>query len=144
MNIERIDQVISSIKGEIEKTKALGFNMDYFMSQSDEQYCLDRSNRGCGTVACIAGHAYALKHREMPITPVSGIYNRSPDEYWSIPAIAREWLELDGETAHDLFHARLPIGVFRSTKLQDIQPEQAIQVLEHLKATGEVDWSIVL
>ena len=144
MNIERIDQVISSIKGEIEQTKTLGFNMDYFISQSNEQYCLDRSNRGCGTVACIAGHAYALKHQEMPIAIVSDVYDKSPGEYWSIPAIAREWLELDENTANDLFYARLHDESSGHIFLGEVEPAEAIQVLEHLKATGEVDWSIIL
>lgn len=125
MNIEHIDQVIASIKGEIELTKKVGFNMlQYFMQRPD----LDQTHRHCGTVACIAGHAQLLQEA---MTGRNGERSRH---------LGMKFLGLDGGEADDLFYGysggmQLP--------LERITSEQAIEVLEHLKTTGEVDWSVV-
>lgn len=139
MNIERIDQVIASIRGEIKQTETLGFNMNFFLTTADEPEeesdAPDLSGRGCGTIACIAGHAYALRHADK--SPEHLKSELGAFDQWSIQGQAEAWLDLEHEQAQTLFYGR------GGPDLEHIQPEQAILVLETLKRTGTVDWSIV-
>lgn len=123
-NADAIDRTIDSIRGEIEATKDVGFNMmDFVWETSNPEH--DKSGRHCGTVACIAGHA----------SFASGA-GRS-DARTSAYGIGREFLEITDAQASKLF-VWLPHGL----SLSDVTPEQAIRTLEHLRDTGEVDWTV--
>lgn len=131
MNIDRIDQVIASIKGEIDRTKDAGFNMTHWVSKAgDFADTNDKSNRGCGTVACIAGHAYMLSDKRRTVQTFS-INNDRRDI--DVAGIAARWLGIDSYIAYHLFHSP-------RHRRDEITLEQAIKVLEGLKATGQVDW----
>ena len=69
----------------------------------------------CNTVACLAGHA-ALLAPSTPDTKDTPIYN-----------IAVNWLELDHNTAKELFYAESPLWKGRDSTL-----ENAIEVLQEL------------
>lgn len=133
MNTDRIDQVIASIKGEIEHTKTLGFNMDVFCYTTNDMED-DMTGRGCGTVACIAGHAFHLSNTRRKAANTAK--KRLPG--YEFTDAAADWLELDETRASALFYAK---GAGKD--MSYIKPEEAIAVLENLKATGEVDWSQV-
>lgn len=124
----RIDQIIASIKGEIELTKNVGFNMrDFFGNTYSKDD--DKSGRNCGTIACIAGHAHLLAD--------GTDYLQSPNTSWMV---AKEFLDLTGTKANDLFYGHCRNG---NVDLNEVKPEHAIEVLEELKKTGDVNWSVV-
>lgn len=79
----------------------------------------------CGTVRCIAGHCKLLFHDVIPDLV-----------WWNTEASSREVLGLTWNQGHRLFlgaiSARLTYGVTRN---------EALQTLDHLMATGKVDWS---
>lgn len=81
--------------------------------------------RGCGTTACVAGHAIIL----------AGLAG-SPEAIEDLPRFsttAQEWLELDDEDANELFYGG--IGVLATAPM-------AARVVRRLAQTGEVDWSV--
>lgn len=122
-NAENINKVIASIRGEIEATKDVGFNMSDWVGPAEIE-ADDRTGRNCGTIACIAGHAYL----------VSGGEDRDATSDDVVPA-AQEFLDLKSGSADELFYA---YGSGES--MYDITSEQAIRTLEHLRDTGEVNW----
>lgn len=117
MNRENIQKVRDHIAG----LPAANFDMgDYGRSEP------------CGTVACIAGWVDIVVGAHAEPTGIS--------------SNARDLLDLNSSQAFDLFwakdHTRLdefdnPVSRWEAT------PAQAVQVLDHLLATGEVDWSII-
>ncbi len=82
----------------------------------------------CGTCGCIAGHALAAL---------------APDD--AVPAspgfAAAQLLQLSTEQRYDLFEPDPGTGL--SIARSDVSRDQAVAVLDHLIATGEVDWSII-
>lgn len=121
-NAEHINQVIASIKGEIGNT---GFNMGDFITDDEP----DLSGRSCGTVACIAGHAYILATKN---EPRSGFLKS-----YEVETEAIVFLGLEDVDSDDLFY-----GHGSTAPLSKITPEQAIRTLEHLRDTGEVSWEV--
>ena len=77
---------------------------------------------GCGSPACIAGHAAAMLG--------TGIVTNS-----NADRMAMEFLGIDWHEAHDLFDS-MPNTYFEN----DPSPKDAACVLRHLAATGKVDW----
>lgn len=134
-NAENINKVIASIKGEIEATKKLGFNMSYPI-QNDR---MDRSGRGCGTIACIAGHAYVNTLDVKRGTIVKLAYTF---EWGKLFKVAQDELGLTYEEREKLFFAVDPDSEEELADLDEITPEQAIRTLEHLRDTGEVSWKV--
>jgi len=136
MNVAHIDMVIASIKGEIERSNALGFNMATFVTDrvNSRPDLSDHSQRDCGTVACIAGHAAFLSNKKRTVRSLL----REHYKYLGIKEIVRRWLGLSQDDAVALFY----VEEARIT-LYKIIVKQVIQVLEHLKATGKVDWTII-
>lgn len=140
MNVDRINQVIASIKGEIARTEKLGFNMNFFLKKAEDEESVDLTGRSCGIIACIAGHAYAvLRDNESP----EDIDPANSTEYWDIPHVAQLWLDISPEDADLLFYAQGEHGHVGSViLLEDITPALAIRTLEHLRDTGKVDWQL--
>jgi len=117
VNVENILKVADAI--EKHSIPDLGFNMSYaFDAVGPED---DRSGHSCGTVACIGGwtNVVLAKSGNLPI------------------AAAQRRLELTDRQADALFY---PLGYWRVDN--DYTPSQAVAVLRHLAATGEVDWTI--
>jgi hypothetical protein len=77
----------------------------------------------CGTIACIAGWA---KHLLNP----SAVHAETA---------AINALGLTKEQAYELFWLGDRLG---PDPLWDAGPQQAVSVLDHLIATGEVDWTV--
>jgi hypothetical protein len=135
LNVDAINNVIASIRGELEVTKDIGFNMDYPLSSVGALSALgdykipDHSSRGCGTVACIAGHAAVL-----------ALNGGRPLNKWDVFDIASDYLGIRRLDQNELFYAySLPNG-----SLGKIHPEQAIRALEILRDTGEIDWQTAI
>lgn len=149
-NNENIDKVIASIKGEIEATKIIGFNMAEFI----DGYESDQSERGCGTTACIAGHAAMLSadfkfSTEDSEADVSGEFldamlgsegrSKGASLIDAFVKTGAKFLGLHSRAASSLFYPKIDGG----ERLDEITSEEAIEVLENLKKTGKVDWSII-
>jgi len=141
MNRENILAVADAI--EKHSIPDLGFNMGWLISASDgRSYKADRSGKGCGTVACIAGHAYALQHGVMRLPAEQHHFDQQAD-----------WLGLSKSEARELFFAGSVCEIQRAAdggwvdakaELTTITPSQAVSVLRHLAETGEVDWDRAL
>ncbi|MGV1754885.1 hypothetical protein [Agrobacterium sp. CG674] len=90
----------------------------------------DKLGRGCGTVACIAGHAF------MCANPF-GIRPSAETDADEIETAAAEFLGLDTDTARHLFYD-LP----EHCLLEDVSAEAAIDTLQRLAQTGIVHWNL--
>lgn len=127
MNIDNINKLINHLK----KIGPQNFDMGdwlrgYPNKKKASEVMIDMESKGgCGTVACIAGHAAILCAAESD-------YDDNLEEYELIEDIARDWLDLDWEDANTLFYRTDP----------RIKPSDAIPVLESLRDTGVVDWSV--
>lgn len=121
INVENILRVADAI--EHHSIPDLGFNMfDYTMDAGDLAHfgVSDMSGHNCGTTACIAGWALAVRDE-----------GKLPDVE-DYHAEAANFLELPLRTSEALFlHWN-----------DGTTPAEAVAVLRHLAATGEVDWSI--
>ena len=92
------------------------------------------SARECGAVCCIAGAAVLLSG-PLP-QETADLLEETGDVSWSfLHTEARSLLGLGPSAAKALF---VPEG-FTSPQ---IRPAHAVKVLEHLRDTGEVDWSV--
>lgn len=105
---------------------------------------IDLPEHWCGTTACLGGWAAILRIESegykwqltayndlIHIDPVNGqeeLIHETPGQY------GRKWLGLGEDTAHALF-----VPVYSAHF--NARPHQAVLVLEHLRDTGEVDWS---
>lgn len=132
-NAEHINQVIASIRGEMEVTKNVGFQMEDYICPNDDNCPIgyDTTGRNCGTVACIAGHAHLIAND-----------GRTWGSGGEVHSSGQHFLELDNEDANNLFYAwgaRDENGNLRD--MRKIPPDRAIRTLEHLRDTGEVDWN---
>lgn len=124
-NAENVALVIGAIKGETE----IGFNMaSYVCSTSLDLE--DKTDRGCNTIACIAGHAYLFATANNP----EAAMDEDPDE---IELVAGAWLGISEDEARHLFYD-LPIGF----ELKDISAAAAIETLQRLAETGVVKWRL--
>lgn len=130
MNVEHINQVADAI--EQHTIPWLGFNMSSYKAN---KYA-DRSNHDCGTTACIAGWANAIR---------LGLTENTPDEYgWCRHTGAALWLGLSENQADDLFYARNHPDYWENgyAAWDTISADQAVRTLRHLAKTGEVDWEV--
>lgn len=121
MNKQRIKELIDRLKS----IKPKHFDMGTYGSGIENE---------CGTVACIAGHAFIMAFGERDLLRSNNINAR-----------AQEFLGLSLSDALDLF---VPVLVKDSKgnfhpiiDEKGIGPEHAVKVLEHLLETGTVDWS---
>lgn len=130
VNSAHIALVIQSIKGEIaEGSERVGFSMNTYCSDP-EALVVDMTGDDCGTVACVAGHAYLLA-KQFNITEAKGA---DCDE---IEDVAAAFLGIEGDDAAHLFYD-LPVEI----DLQQVTPEMAIETLTRLAETGLVEWRI--
>lgn len=140
MNTEHLLAVADAI--EHASIPDLGFNMCDFLAAADQQHP-DHSGRACGTVACIGGWAYSLaKHA----TPPAYVERYSPAAQ-DVFDTARDFLALTEESAERLFFVEgLKSDGYGADDedLERITPAQAVAVLRHAAATGEIDWARVL
>jgi hypothetical protein len=81
----------------------------------------------CGTAGCIAGWAFALQNQKSKDT-IDAL-----TEDYAVDDFAGAWLGLDADTADQLF-------VPQRISLHAITRAHAVRALDHLLATGEVDW----
>lgn len=95
-------------------------------------------NHDCGTCACIAGWAATLVPHELTdVTP----------EDVNMIDLGRKLFGLSQHQATDLFApwANSAAGLHPSwiTQAGNIPPRAGAMVLDHLLATGDVDWSVI-
>jgi hypothetical protein len=113
-NIENINKVIDAIRHQ--KELGVFFDMGSFITKTHV----------CGTAACIGGFAAICAKGS-----VQDILN-GPSY---IDDIGAEFLDIDEATVMDLFYPSAnPYGYMATA-------DNAIAVLEHLRDTGEADWS---
>lgn len=127
MNVENILKVADAI--ERHEIEWLGFSMNSWFDENEPK---------CGTTACIAGWAVAVevgqdaierildkqRSSEISLSRIDLVDGRPVDER------AIEFLGLDYSQCDGLFYE------------WNANATQAVAVLRHLAATGEVDWSI--
>jgi len=103
----------------------LGFHLEDFKRDEAKDY----GGHICNTVACVAGWVVWANE---PKT-----FKRLPDN--AISNAAEKILELSYEQTEDMFLPSLPKGMAWS----HCTPEHAIQMLEHFRDTGRVDWGVI-
>ena len=125
-NVENINKVIEAIRSAgTGKYEGLGFNMaSWYVKDGNFP---DRSGHKCGTVACIAGWAWAVSP-ENKNGPLS-MFNRGYLFH------GRKFFEISPEQAGRLFTPNF-------VDLSEITVDQAVETLERLRDTGEVVWDI--
>ena len=130
VNVANVNRVIEAIRLGSKARPGMGFNMNYWQSEPDDYSSIvDKSGRGCGTVACIGGWCNLLEEHDTGTPRISSSRK------------AAEFLGIDDITAaEDLFYPDFAI----TTDYDSITADQAIAVLEHLRDTGEVDWARVI
>lgn len=135
INVENILRTADAI--EQGSVRGLGFNMMYWMS--DTGVAPDqRPDHACGTTACIAGWAVTvMKRRAEAPRDIDGFAIKIYRRDGGFMAAAADWFGLEGKDAYNLFYAQ-GSGLLRS----QVTSAQAVAVLRHLAATGEVDWTI--
>jgi hypothetical protein len=158
VNVENINKTIARIRA----NKNFKFNMADW-GDHDEQV-FDNNKHPCGTSACIAGFA-SLASGSVPIVKEIFTYWTGHDEEKSIEVdvmkfdeaadngysgafdVGRNYLGLTEDQADALFiPSRKYIGdtnghIFMGPDFFAATDEDAIRVLEHLRDTGNVDWS---
>lgn len=148
MNVENILKVADAI--EKHELEWLGFNMATYYDADAEH--------ACGTTACIAGWALALKAKEDgkdadKIADILfqaeldlkqrnyGMGNEDPYR-GTIPFLAAEYLGLTDTAGNPDKHSRLFLGVPYRLMRDEVAADTAVKVLRHLAATGGVDWNV--
>ena len=139
MNVDNIQLLINKIS-----TLSRGHNT----GPDEKAFDMSSVLHDCGTPACIAGWALALRlQSEGPelesMIDEYRVAHPEVRERASIMlgtemSIARDFLGLDNGRAKDLFHADGVSSFF----WEKIEPEAAVKVLQHLINTGKVDWSV--
>jgi hypothetical protein len=122
INVANIDTLINALK---EEEIAAHFNMTSFCSVFDPINKTDFFN-ACGTTACIAGMIAFLENEV--IDPHRYDFERKGAAY----------LGLSRKDCGELFYAWTEDVL----EFDQITTEDAIKVLENLKETGIVDWSV--
>lgn len=147
VNEANIRKIIDWIK----KDQAVHFKMGGWVS-----YLLDNDDRPtkyveCGTAFCIGGYANLLRLQEAGEDPLAVVSSEDEDGYYGNEFLrqfvdqgaAAAWMGLDCRSAHHLFMA-ITYSNRGIAEIDSLEPsrraEVAIDVLENLIATGEVDW----
>lgn len=123
MNLENANLLLNYLR---KLPAGIGFNMFYYYHKIDDKSkIIDYSGHNCGTVACIAGHAFYLMTGR-PIVACEDVNK------------VVEWLDLSDEEAKNKFTAS---SSDKSRNLMNITYEQSILALERLIA-GVDYWKI--
>lgn len=122
MNKERILHLADAIET---GSEILGFNMNYEYATLDDPSC-DKSDHGCGTVACILGWTVHLFCKRPTLCQLQDRH------------LAASLLAINEDKAYHLFYPSQRYGV----KYSEVTPQKAARVLRHLAETGKVDWSV--
>lgn len=129
MHIKRINKLADTIEA---GHPEVGFNMRTYGNRSGDY--TDRSGRGCGTVACVAGWAIALFSLNGRGQAVKE--QRVGSAGWKGAFFtASDLLGLDDMTASALFQPE-------TVAWYKITPAIAAKTLRHLAKTGEVVWDV--
>jgi hypothetical protein len=125
----------------LEKIRPANFDMDCWVlgpalnsvERKDIQHVQTMVNQmettgGCGTTACIAGHAAIIGFAWGEI----GGFN-----YGTVADNAKEWLGLDDDQADKLFLPESRSGGTRQATIPKV-----LSVLKNLHDTGRVDWKV--
>lgn len=123
----------------LEKIRPDNFDMDtwvlgpalYSIMRADRQHVQTMVNQmettgGCGTTACIAGHAAIIG---FALGEIGGF------NYGTVADNARDWLGLDDDQADKLFLPESRTGGTRQATIPKV-----LSVLKNLRDTGRVDW----
>lgn len=141
MNKRNILKVAKAIEDAAKKQEGLrgeiGFNMNVVAAHDGHGDHVDT----CGTVACIAGWAYAIRYPSVTaarlVKVADGAAFLGLHMEHRVPSIAARFLGLSDDEALALF---APDSLLISYR--DITPAHAVAVLRHLAKTGKVDWSV--
>lgn len=135
VNKKNVLKVADAIENATLVKRGIGFNMAYFAETPTAKYP-DHID-GCGTICCIAGHAFALKHPRMSARKIRNIEA-------DIHGEAQVWLGLNHNQTSELFY-HVPEDPGPSwdfeTRRSSITPQEAVRTLRRLAETGRVDWS---
>lgn len=125
MNKERILEVADAI--EQASIPNLGFNMAWWFLEAGTDYDMSKKHQ-CGTVACIAGWTYAVKHRGDP-----ELLNLMKINKDAICGEAQAYLDVSEKDAGHLFVESCN---------NDPDDKYAVRVLRHFAETGNVEWNL--
>jgi hypothetical protein len=109
------------------KSFGIGFDITTYFGTGDRAH-------ECGTVACIAGHAYLMKLKEEGVHSKMLKVQAAADECF-IPEKAQKYLGLTDEQGFDLF-----LGFIHKYHLAGITPKKAATVIRRFVETGKVEW----
>ena len=143
MNEEKIKKLIDHLKRIDERA----FDMEHWLIPVSKVYSAESSfytinyvdamaktrredlpeDEWCGTAGCLAGHTCMLFYEEAK--ELARVFGH-------IPVVAADILELEPNVSNYLFTPR------NVDDLKSLTLPQAIVVLEHFLATGEVDWTL--
>lgn len=126
MNRERILQLADEIEAMPYKNLT-GFADSGWIGSNEQPTGFNMKSFGCGTAACIGGHAAYRQRQEDPGTR----YNPN-----GLSGMASKWLGIDPQLGDRLYYPAVD-------DYDSITPKQAARVLRHLAETGKVDWSII-
>lgn len=155
MNTANLNTLIDALKTSALADLSIGFNMAVYIGVSDRSVP-DQSGHDCGSVACIAGYAIQLippAERSKDYTPIADSAARWLDIGYEastalflggdavVDATATRWSAPDINQTMKVFSS---MRYMSSEQLAAITVEQAVDVLEHLRDTGIVDWRYVL
>lgn len=130
MNVENILKVADAI--EQHSVPGLAFHLDYTYERVTETGInkspdVKRMGKGCNAVACIIGWTNSVIPSGAPLSDGHAAGRTLGFEDW--PKAAKLFYPDDEFDWPNLSYGK-------------VTPEQAVRVLRHLAATGEVDWSL--
>jgi hypothetical protein len=128
MNKERL-LILADILGQNSHVQSLGIGFDI-----TKYFGTGGCNHECGTVACIAGHAYIMHLQEKGLCNEEIRRAMRRDEGY-IPERAQKYLGLTDEQSFGLF-----LGYISRDYLEGITPKKAATVIRRFVKTGKVEW----
>jgi len=140
VNKANVDQLISWVKADVAH-----FKMQAWTSYLDRPEAQPVRYEPCNTAFCLGGLIWW--HQEINNGTVKSEIDLEEPSDEAFIRRGRTFLDLDYDTARDLFFMNFDgFGMWWSTRerfdeMSDAFRERAtVQVLEHLRDTGEVDW----
>ena len=130
MNIDNINKTIQRIKDD----QTIAFFMGDWVDSFEDFATLENE---CGTACCLAGYAAVTEHGSVDSIPHNASYHDDGKDigYTDYLKMAQDYFGISENTAIQLFIPDIGGHFFQTDKAI------GIQVLEHLRDTGEVLWS---